>query len=281
MTSNTHTVASLLADARRLLEGKSDSPRLDAELLLAHSLEKTRTYLFTWPEAQVEAAVARHFNELIEKRCNAWPIAYLTGSKEFWSLDFTVTTDTLVPRPDTELLVQLAVDALSHTPGPVLDLGTGSGVIAICIAKEHPSLPVDAVDNSAQALAVAQRNAQQHGVEVNFVQSNWYSEVKTNDYQLIVSNPPYIDPNDAHLHRGGLQHEPASALSADNNGMAAIENIVVHASQYCRSGGYLMIEHGFDQGPATRNTMQQSGFAGIRTEQDIEARDRVTLGQIL
>ncbi len=280
MTSKSHTIASLLNEARTILKHKSDSPRLDAEALLGHCIGKNRTYLFTWPEAAVDHVAASQFYELLEQRQSEVPLAYLTGSKEFWSLDFTVTTDTLIPRPDTELLVQLAVESLNDTPGPVLDLGTGSGVIAICIAHEHPEIRVDAVDNSEAALVIARQNSTKHNACVNFLQSDWYSNVERKDYQLIVSNPPYIDKQDDHLHRGGLQFEPDSALSAAENGLAAIKHIVTHASEHCRTGGWVMIEHGFEQGLAARQLMQDNGLHHVRTEQDIENRDRVTLGQI-
>ncbi len=280
MTSNQHSVASLLSDARTILAESTDSPRLDAELLLAHCLKKNRTTLFTWPDASVADDIAENFLALIAERKKEVPIAYLTGSKEFWSLDFHVTKDTLIPRPDTELLVQLAVDALTDTPGPVLDLGTGSGAIAICIAKEHPSIRVDAVDNSAKALSVASHNAKKHGEQVNFLVSDWYQNVSASDYQIIVSNPPYIDAEDDHLQRGGLQHEPIAALRAAKNGMAAIKHIIEHASAHCRHDGQVMIEHGNDQGETTRRLMHKQGFTNVHTHQDIEDRDRVTIGKV-
>ena len=175
--------------------------------------------------------------------------------------------------------MQLAVDSLGEAPGPVLDLGTGSGVIAICIAHEHPGIPVDAVDRSEAAIRVAQKNAIENKTTVSFRQSDWYSNVTRQDYQLIVSNPPYIDRQDDHLSRGGLQFEPTDALSAAENGMAAIKHIISNAFSYCREGGWVMIEHGFEQGQKTRQLMQFHGYTNIRTAPDIENRDRVTLGQ--
>lgn len=206
--------------------------------------------------------------------------------REFWSLDFQVTPDTLIPRPETELLVQLAIDCLNkqhrpgETPGPVLDLGTGSGAIAISIASEIPDIEIDATDNNPHTLAVARENANRHRVDVNLIRSDWFSDIVRSDYRLVVSNPPYIAASDPHLKRGGLQHEPIEALRAADAGMAAINIIASGSVKHCNPGAWLMIEHGYNQGSETRHVFQQAGYNNIHTERDLESRDRVTLGQI-
>lgn len=272
-----------MSAARSALETASgesiQSARLDAEILLAHCLQKNRAYLFTWPERIADPSVCKHFFDLIKQRCEGLPLAYLTGEREFWSLQFTVTPDTLIPRPETELIVELAIDKLHQQPGPLLDLGTGSGAIAISIATEVANGEIDAVDNSPAAISIARQNANRHGVEVNFIESDWFKNIVRTDYQVIVSNPPYIAEDDPHLIRGGLQHEPIAALQAANAGMAAINTIAHNASDYCRPGAWLLIEHGYDQGSQTRQVLQETGFEKVHTEHDLESRDRVTMGQ--
>ncbi len=224
----------------------------------------------------------KQFQHLTTQRAQDIPIAYITGEQEFWSLPFKVTPDTLIPRPETELIVQLALDLLASQDGPILDLGTGSGAIAVSIATElkQPAI-IDAVDNSSAALAIAKYNAKQQNTDINFFESDWFNSVLRTNYQLIISNPPYIAEHDPHLSRGGLQHEPLAALQAADAGLAAINIIAHNAHNYAVSGGWLLIEHGYDQGPQTRNIFQQSGLTRVHTEQDLESRDRVTLGQFL
>lgn len=282
--SNQVPISALLAGAKTDLENSAndatDTARLDAEILLAHCLRKNRAYLFTWPEKIPDQQTRDTFQALIAKRCDGIPLAYLTGEREFWSLTFKVTPDTLIPRPETELIVQLALDILKDKQGPVLDLGTGSGAIAISIASEVNSIEIDAADNSVAALVVAKENAAQHNVNVNFIESDWFDGITRTDYQLVVSNPPYIAKHDPHLRRGGLQHEPIAALQAADSGMAAIKRIAGACKDYCAAGAWLLIEHGHDQGPKTRKALEQAGFNNIQTGRDLESRDRVTLGQL-
>ncbi len=276
-------ISALLAAAKTALdnsaEGATDTARLDAEILLAHCLKKNRAYLFTWPEKIPDPQICDSFQALIAKRCDGIPLAYLTGEREFWSLTLKVTPDTLIPRPETELIVQLALDILKRKKGPVLDLGTGSGAIAISIASEINSIDIDAADYSAAALAVAKENAALHNVNINFIESDWFENITRTDYQLVVSNPPYIAEHDPHLRRGGLQHEPIAALQAADSGMAAIKCITRASTAFCAPGAWLLIEHGHDQGLNTRKVLEQAGLNNIRTERDLESRDRVTLGQ--
>lgn len=273
------------------LHNTSDSARLDAEVLLAHALERDRSYLYTWPEREPPTAVATRFLQSIEQREHGVPVAYLTGTKEFWSMRFRVTSDTLVPRADTETLVQLAIDQLNLYPGPVLDLGTGCGAIAISIAKEYQRLTdnstdnstampveVSAADASVPALNIARENARSLNANVSFYLSNWFTHLPRKKWQLVVSNPPYLSPHDKHL--PSLKHEPRNALVAADNGLADIENIVLAAKYHLLTNATLMIEHGEEQGWSVRTLMQRAGYHSIRTETDIASRDRVTLGQM-
>lgn len=274
------TIASLLQQATESLYNITDSPKLDAEVLLAHSLGRNRTYLFTWPDRIPTQEQVSRFQILIDKRRQLVPVAHLTEEREFWSLNFKVSANTLIPRPETELLVELAVQRLQVAPGPVLDLGTGSGIIAISIAHEVPTIRVDAVDECQAALNVATHNAARHDVDVNFMVSDWFSNVRHRDYRMIVSNPPYLDMQDEHLNKDGLWHEPRAALVADNHGMADIQTIISKAAQHTSGHAELLIEHGYTQGPQVRALMQQQGFQQVTTHRDIESRERVTLAVI-
>lgn len=269
-----------MSTAHKLLAQSSDTARLDAEVLLSHCLRKDRAYLYTWPEREIDESMHQQFTHLVSERAQGVPLAYLTGEREFWSLTFKVTRDTLIPRPETELIVQLTLDLLAVTTGPVLDLGTGSGAIAISLASECPQLTIDGLDNSAAALEVARHNAAHHGVNVNFIESDWFKNITRKDYQIIVSNPPYIDTSDPHLLQGGLPYEPLAALQAPDAGMAAIKEIVANVSSYAAAGGWCLIEHGYQQATLVRESFKAAGLKRIRTEQDIEYRDRVTLGQL-
>lgn len=285
------SIQGLLKQATESLQTVSDSARLDAEVLLAHALGKDRSYLYTWPERTPDSNVSDAFVQLVEQRAGGCPVAYITGIKEFWSMPFAVTTDTLVPRSDTETLVQLAIDQLSTTPGPVLDLGTGCGAIAISIAKsvEDNSIvdePIDvwATDNSVMALNIARHNARRLNAAVTFRLSYWFKHLQQEEtpeqgWQLIVSNPPYLAMDDSHL--ATLAHEPRQALVAANDGLADITEITLGARDNLRTNGSLMIEHGEQQGHAVRAIFQQAGYRNIQTYTDIAGRDRVTAGQIV
>lgn len=248
---------------------------------MAHCLDRDRSYLFTWPDRSLSDTQLECFRTLTVRRAAQIPLAQLTGRREFWSMDFQVTKDTLIPRPDTELLVELSLDLLNKHPGPVLDLGTGCGIVAICIASEMPHLRVDAVDHSAAALAVARDNAQANKAEVNFLLSDWFEQVAQRDYRLIVSNPPYLAADDEHLQLDGLQHEPQSALVAADNGLAAIKTIIEQAARYTDQPATVMMEHSHSQGPQVRALMLEQGFHKVTTHRDIECRERVTLATII
>jgi release factor glutamine methyltransferase len=255
---------------------------------LLHVIDKPKLFLMTDDDYQLTESELAQFNSGVVRMQQGIPLAYLTGQQEFWSLNFSVNEHTLIPRPDTEVLVEQVLNWINAQPVSrnhkrLLDLGTGSGCIAISLAHElkHADWQVVAVDLSLEALKVAQHNAVSNDVaHVEFIQSSWYQALPTDDkhwFDVIVSNPPYIDEADEHL--AGLTAEPINALSAPNHGLADIEHIVVQAPKYLRTGGLLAIEHGFDQGAAVRQLFLDSGFGSVHTVQDYGGNDRVTLGQ--
>ena len=269
----------LLDDASRQLTGITDTPRLDAELLLAHALKKSRTFLFTWPQHIVDAAARQHFEQLLAQRLAGQPIAHLIGEREFWSLNLHVTADTLIPRPETELLVEQALRLLPRTEIKIADLGTGSGAIALALASECPQWQITATDKSAAALDIARGNAQKLGIKnIRFVNGNWFEPLANERFHAIVSNPPYIPENDAHLSQGDLRFEPASALSSGSDGLDAIRHIAQHAGDYLLPGGLLMVEHGYDQQSQAYEIFKRSGFVNISQFVDLGSHPRLTLG---
>lgn len=246
--------------------------------MLCHVLGKDRVYLRTWPEEQLSEAQIERFQGLLARRIAGEPVAYLVGHRAFWTLELQLNSDTLIPRPETETLVQCALDTLPATPCRVLDLGTGSGAIALALASERPAWQVDGVDVSAACVAMAQRNAAAHGLEnVVLWRSDWYGEV-SDCYHLIVSNPPYIDPDDPHLDQGDVRFEPRRALVAAQAGMADIEAIVAGAMARLEPGGWLLFEHGWEQAAASAGLLAGAGFTGIHCQRDLAGRDRVSAG---
>ena len=278
--SEVATVRGLLAAAVRDLQG--DEAAREAELLLQHVLQQPRAWLFAHANDTVDAAASRRFEELLERRASGEPLAYILGRREFWSLDVRVTPAVLIPRVETELLVELA---LRHLPQKqkvgIADLGTGSGAIALALAHERPLAHVLAVDASAAALEVARANTQRLALgNIEFLRSDWYEAIGTRRFDLIVSNPPYIAAADAHLQRGDLRFEPQDALAAGADGLDAIRAIVSGAQKYLRPSGWLLFEHGHDQGGDARGLLLQSGFMEIFTELDLERRERVSGGRV-
>ncbi|EQB0499519.1 peptide chain release factor N(5)-glutamine methyltransferase [Vibrio alginolyticus] len=264
----------------KLAEGGKESPSLDAAVLLCHVLGKPRTYLLTWPEKALEAEQKSQFDALLERRLTGEPVAYIIGEREFWSLPFKVSPSTLIPRPDTERLVEVALDKTYEQTGPVLDLGTGTGAIAIALASEMPKRQVMGVDLKQEAKALAEYNAEQLNIKnVTFAQGSWFEPItEGTKFALIVSNPPYIDEKDPHLSQGDVRFEPKSALVAKENGLADIRHISDLARQYLEVGGWLAFEHGYDQGEAVREIMRGFGYQQVATEKDYGGSDRVTLG---
>ncbi len=268
-------VRGLLADAARRLGDPAD-----AEALLRHALDQPRSWLFAHATDAVNADVQTRYQTLVARRAKGEPVAYITGRRGFWSLDLEVTPATLIPRVETELLVELALTHLpEHTPCHVLDLGTGSGAVALALARERPRAHVCATDFSAAALDVARRNAQQLGIaNVEFVHGDWFAPLAGRRFALIVSNPPYIEITDAHLTQGDLRFEPMTALASGVDGLHAIRIIVAAGRSHLAAGGWLLFEHGWNQGAAAREALQSAGYAQVFTALDLEQRERVSGG---
>ncbi len=255
---------------------------LEAEVLLAHVLQKNRSHLYAWPEQILTLRQQSDFLALAERRRQGEPLAYLTGYREFWSLSFRVTQDTLIPRPETEILVERALALLADLDkARVADLGTGSGAIAAAIASECPQAEILATDISAAALAVASDNFKQLGLShIEAYQGAWFDALKNRGhYHLIVSNPPYVAEGDPHLQQDGLPWEPNTALTSGADGLQDIRLLIVQAPEYLQPEGWLMLEHGMDQGTAVRELFAHAGYREITTHQDLEARDRLTQGK--
>ena len=256
--------------------------REDAEPLLVHALGVDRAWLFAHATDPVAATDADRYRTLVARRQAGEPVAYLTGRRGFWTLDLEVTADTLIPRPETELLVELALARIDpDAPARIADLGTGSGAIALALASERPAAVVVATDVSKDTLAVAVRNAQAHALDnVWFRRGDWCQALGHDRFDLIASNPPYIATGDRHLDEGDLRHEPGRALASGRDGLDAIRAIVQAAPSHLVPGGWLLLEHGLEQGAAIRALMQQAGMVEVATERDLEQRDRVTLGRM-
>jgi len=274
-----HSIKNLLTFAREKLAA-SPSARFDAEILMAHVLESTRSFLYANPELELPGNRSDTFRGLIKQRAAGQPVAYLVESSEFWSLPLKVNPDVLIPRPDTERLVEAALLKIpTDADWRIADLGTGSGAIALAIASERPKCEVHATDISPAAIEVARENARQLGLgQVRFYRGSW-SEPLKGKFHLLVSNPPYIDADDPHLTEGDLRFEPRGALTPGSDGLSAIRFISRCAQAILVEGGWLMFEHGWEQGPATRKVMSDAGFINIETLQDLQGHDRVTTAE--
>ncbi|MFC4160366.1 peptide chain release factor N(5)-glutamine methyltransferase [Chitinimonas lacunae] len=255
-------------------------PRAEARLLLGAVASLGPTQMLGFPERLVEPAAAARFRELAARRLAGEPIAYLLGSREFYSLEFNVSPAVLIPRPDTELLVDLALERLPlDACRRVLDLGTGSGAIPVAIKKHRPDAQVSAVDLSPAALEVARGNAARHGVTIRFLQSDWFAALGDECFDLIVSNPPYIAAGDPHLEQGDLRFEPAGALSDGGDGLEHLRSIIAKAPAHLEPGGWLLCEHGYDQAEACRALLAAAGFGAVRSWCDLAGIERVSGGQ--
>ncbi|MFN1127851.1 peptide chain release factor N(5)-glutamine methyltransferase [Lelliottia nimipressuralis] len=259
----------------------SESPRRDAEILLEHVTGKARTYLLAFGETLLTPEQEAQLAALLARRKTGEPVAHLTGEREFWSLPLYVSAATLIPRPDTECLVEQALARLPDGPCRILDLGTGTGAIALALASERPDCQITAVDVMPDAVALAQRNLARLGfsnVQIN--QSSWFSALAQHAFEMIVSNPPYIDEHDPHLSQGDVRFEPLTALVAANDGLADIEHIITTAREHLVPGGWLLLEHGWTQGAAVRAQFSAAGYASVETCRDYGGNERLTLGKM-
>ena len=273
MATTMAEVRDVIADATGVL-----GDRLEAELLLLHVLGKPRSWVIAHADDVLDDSHEAAFHALVQRRRDGEPVAYITGHRGFWTLNLEVTSATLIPRPETELLVELALARMTPM-ARVVDLGTGSGAIALAMARECPTATIVATDASVDALAIAERNAARHGIRnVRFAQGDWLSPLAGERFDLIVSNPPYIEAYDPHLAQGDLRFEPASALASGVDGLDDIRRIVAQARDHLEPGGALLMEHGWNQGSAVREVLSAAGYRDVFTEQDLEQRDRVSGG---
>ena len=275
-------IEQVLRQAAQRLSLVSETAQLDAQLLLAHIMSVSTTHFYTWPDKDVADQQLREFEQLLVRREQGEPIAYIVGEQGFWDLTLETSPCTLIPRADTERLVEVALDKLATLKAPrILDLGTGTGAIALALAHELNQATVMGIDFQESAVALAQRNAQRNAIDnAAFRQSDWFSGVEEQQrFDVIVSNPPYIDPEDAHLNQGDVRFEPLSALVAQDHGLADIRHIVANAQTHLVEGGWLMFEHGYDQGAAVRSLLVAACYQEVETFQDFGRNDRVTIGR--
>ncbi|MHB1946496.1 MAG: peptide chain release factor N(5)-glutamine methyltransferase [Gammaproteobacteria bacterium] len=272
------SIASVLAVANVQLSTVTDVPQLEAEILLGHVLKASRAYLHTWPEKILENSQYTLFLDLLNRRKLGEPIAYLIGHREFWSLDLRVAPCVLIPRPETELLVELVLKSIENEQAVIADLGTGSGAIALALAYERPNWTIHATDISLDALEIAKINAAEHQLaNIVFHQGKWCDALPQIKFDAIVSNPPYITSTDPHLHQGDLRFEPKGALVSDGEGLQDIQQIILTAKNYLQPGGLLFLEHGFQQAENILSIFKKAGYTFAKTHQDLADLDRVTI----
>ena len=272
------TIAELITYGQQLLLSQSDSAKLDTELLICFVIDKPRSFLLTWPERLLTKEQAQHFSKLMQRRVSGEPIAYILKMREFWSLPLEVSPATLIPRPDTEVLVESVLAHHENEHLSCLDLGTGTGAIALALASERPHWQIEAIDYSHDAVLLAKRNGKNLTLtQVDFYQSDWFSEVSDDKrFDVIVSNPPYIDEKDHHLNEGDVKFEPKSALVAAEHGLADIKIIASQAIKFLKPGGFLYIEHGFEQSIAVQQILAELAYQPINTLKDYNDNDRIT-----
>lgn len=283
MLAESYSIKHQVKLGTELLKKTSDSAKLDAQVLLGFVLNKAINYLYTWPEKSLTLEQHKRYHLLVKERLSGKPIAYITGVKEFWSLPFYCNNATLIPRPETEILIEhILIEAEKNLAEncSCIDLGTGTGAIALALASEKPRWTIEAIDFSEEAVTLAQKNAKNLGLEqVNIYQSDWFNNVETGKtFDVIISNPPYIDSSDIHLSQGDVRFEPLSALVAEDKGLADIVFIASSTKGFLKNGGYLFFEHGYNQGQAVNNILQAQGFTKVTTIKDFVGNDRVTYG---
>lgn len=274
-------VSQLVKQALLRLSSQPEA-RLESEILLAYCLGKTRVFLHAWPDHRITTKQQIEFEQLVARRNAGEPIAYILGYQEFWSLTLCVSPATLIPRSETELLVEQTLALIAENNNlAILDLGTGSGAIALAIATERPVCKVTATDCSTASLEIAKSNSEKnHITNVHFIQSNWFSVLTGKFFDIIVANPPYIAQNDSHLKQGDLPYEPYSALASQDNGLADIKIIISEAHKHLRPGGWLLLEHGYNQAKEVCVLLEKHGFQAIHTELDYGGQPRVTRAQL-
>ncbi|MFT6287769.1 MAG: release factor glutamine methyltransferase [Alcanivorax sp.] len=270
------SVKDLLREAHDL---PGESPRRDAEILLCHILDKPRSWLYTWPESEPTDPELERYTSLLQQRQEGQPIAYLTGSREFWSLNLAVNEHTLIPRPETEGLVEWALQLPLSNNASVLDLGTGSGAVALALASERSGWSITAVDVSEPALVVAEANRRALGLDnVCCRHSDWFGALQGLRFDLLVSNPPYVDAGDAHMSEGDVRFEPAGALLSGADGLDDIRQLIKAAPAHMTPGAGLLLEHGYQQGREVREILSAAGYSGVVTRRDVQGHERVTGG---
>ena len=277
-------IEQILRQAEQSLAAVSDSARLDAEVLLATVLDKNRSYFIAFPEQVLNQIQHTEFQHLLAKRQNGQPIAHITGQREFWSLELDVNEHTLIPRPDTEVLIEFVLQQFPQQSLNVADLGTGSGAIAIALASEKPDWHIVATDQSGQALETAQKNANKHHCHpINFIQGSWFEALDklpdSGRFDLIISNPPYIPEQDPHLQQGDVRFEPITALASGSDGLNDIRHLIKQAPGYLNNSGWLVLEHGYDQKQAVYQLFSQAGCKHIVQIDDYAGNPRVSAGQ--
>ena len=275
-------VVQLIEDATKQLKPVSDTAQLDAEILLCSVLKKDRVFLRTWPDAELSDEELNKFNLLLERRIKGEPIAHILGERGFWSLNLKVTSDTLIPRPDTERLVELALEIIpKNADWKILDLGTGTGAIALSLAKEKPTCHIMATDQSIAALDIAKQNAEKNQISnIEFIQSDWFDKIGNQKFNMIVSNPPYIKKNDPHLKQGDVRFEPLSALTSGADGLDDIRIIIQNSQKHLTQKGVLLIEHGYDQSGAVCDLLNAAHFTQINDYKDDNDNPRVAIGYL-
>ncbi len=259
-----------------------DSAKLDAEILLCSVLNCERPYVYAHPEQELSNKEIGSFNKLIPLRAEGQPVAHLINHKEFWSLSLHITKDTLIPRPETEFLVEKVLNIIpSDLNKKILDMGTGSGAIAIAIASERPLANLTATDNSDAAIKVAKQNADTHKIEnIKFIKADWFENENIKTYDLIVSNPPYIENNDPHLKQGDVRYEPISALASGKDGLDDLRIIIRESKNHLSQQGWLLVEHGYNQGEAVKQLFIENGYVSLSTLKDYSGNDRISIGQL-
>ena len=274
-------VKSALGLCSEQLKDCTDNPISEARLLLSFVLDKPQSWLIAWPESTLDNSQFDTLQQLLSRRKNGEPLAYITGVRDFWSLSLKVSPDTLIPRADTEVLVETALKLIDQSPpGSILDLGTGTGAIALALASEYPNIEILATDFSHAALAIAKQNHQSLNCpNVNFLQSDWFATIPTQRFDIIVSNPPYIAENDEHLRDKGLKYEPISALTSGADGLDDIRQIISTSKDWLSEHGHIALEHGYNQASSVQTLLIEAGFIDVRSVRDYAGNERVTFAR--